>query len=63
MTASVSKNMEANRATAIAPAASVRESAVAVPRGAVAFFVVMLLAFAVIWFGMYEIVAIRQNGL
>jgi len=34
-----------------------------VPRGAIAFFVAMLLAFGVIWLGMYEILAIRQSGL
>jgi hypothetical protein len=42
---------------------TVREQDVMVPRGAIAFFVAMLVAFGVIWLGMYEILAIRQSGL
>ena len=63
MSASITKSVEPNRGTAIAEATTVQERAVAVPSGAVAFFLAMLLAFAVIWLGMYEIVAMRQNGL
>jgi hypothetical protein len=63
MIASVNKSVEANNASAIAPATTMREHVFAVPSGAVAFFVAMLLAFGVIWLGMYEIVVIRQSGL
>jgi hypothetical protein len=33
------------------------------PKGAIAFFAAMLVAFGVIWFGMYLLLAHRQLGL
>ena len=46
-----------------ASATTVHEQDAMVPRGAIAFFALMLFAFAVMWLGMYEILAIRQSGL
>lgn len=33
------------------------------PRGAIAFFVAMLVSFGLIWFGMYLLLVHRQLGL
>ena len=33
------------------------------PKGAIAFFIAMLLSFGLIWFGMYLLLLHRQTGL
>jgi hypothetical protein len=63
MSTSSDTSVEASQVSSIAPATTVREQDAMVPRGAIAFFVAMLVAFAVIWLGMYEILVVRQNGL
>jgi len=59
----VESNAVAAEVPPVATSETVREHDVMVPRGAVAFFVAMLVAFGVIWLGMYEILVVRQNGL
>lgn len=63
MSTSSDISVEASQVSSIAPATTVLEQDAMVPRGAIAFFVAMLVAFAVIWLGMYEILVVRQNGL
>lgn len=56
-------NARDSNVSSIAPSTIVGEEDAFVPRGAIAFFVAMLVAFAVIWLGMYEILVVRQSGL
>jgi hypothetical protein len=63
MSTSAGTPVEANNVSSIAQTTDVSQQDAMVPRGAIAFFVAMLLAFAVIWLGMYEILVVRQSGL
>lgn len=63
MSASVDTSVRPGDISESESSATVREKDVFVPRGAIAFFVAMLVAFGVIWLGMYEILVIRQSGL
>lgn len=58
-----SRSVGINNASSTSPSNTTAEQDVIAPSGAIAFFVAMLIAFAVIWLGMYEILVVRQNGL
>ncbi len=63
MSTSADTRVEASNVASVSPVAVAHEQDTMVPRGAIAFFVAMLVAFAVIWLGMYEILVVRQSGL